>query len=438
MLVWLPLLLYGTVGLLCPWTSCRVGSVGVVVREALVRCKSYLGGVRCSTIVTASEDHALRFWCWDTGAPLSRLEAHLGRGVWRCAVAPLPQATLITGGGDCALRQWDLAAVLGNARDRQAPCNLAHDGDLSSTLVPAKHASMGSCAQMNLCIPLPIAHSGCHSARESVKAMAFGGMQRVYVLLVGGQLLRADLAPPGPQAPAQRLEWQRLWVQAAEGEPVSCLAVRGGDAHDDVALGTRAGSVLLARCAHQRPAGAPIMVGGTQSCGPAPIVSVYLPASLEPHHVLIATSAPKLLWCDLGVSGCQVAAPDGADCPAARIVASCRPSGRSSRISAAELLHLDCDTVLVMGDSLGGVYVYGVPAVRDRPAEALSSGQVSCADPQGRALAMLASLPGLHAAKPVQFLGPQVEPDAFLTAGRDGALREATITTRGEVWPSNC
>ncbi|CAH0477325.1 unnamed protein product [Peronospora belbahrii] len=67
-------------------------------------------------VVTASEDGLSKLWDLN-GNCLATLQGHMGRNVWRVAVLPL-QNIIATGGGDGAVKLWDVTRQLMSSSDR--------------------------------------------------------------------------------------------------------------------------------------------------------------------------------------------------------------------------------------------------------------------------------------------------------------------------------
>lgn len=334
-------------------------------------------------ILTAAEDGDVRIWDGRTGALLSAVHAHQGRGTWcLCVVSP---TAIASGGGDCALKLWNLpdwlpaphAALLLEplcADDiRQPPTPPASAADVAAADTLAGPAAL----QATTCMPEELRARGERAARihstsyEGLCALALAGMDRLYAATSAGRLLQIQLRISGGSCLP---EWREACDVAAGGMHLSCCAAlplpvctrctQHTDAADVVVSGSRQGTVTVVRVPVATPERAEV-VARWRASPAAALISVYLIDSLPAGHVLCSCSDGRLWWLHAPalLCGCHAPAALGDRAPEApRTATACgwAAINPKHRISAVEVLP-DAG-LLIVGDSVGGITAFTVPA----------------------------------------------------------------------------
>eukprot|EP00887_Chlorella_sp_A99_P003684 scaffold7.g3684.t1 len=278
-------------------------------------------------LISASEDCTCRMWDLHTGAALATVQAHRGRGVWRCIPLSLEsgQPFLVTGGADGGLKCWRLADWLPSSASAQvaagagaaqaAPAaatparpllvqSFALQGALpdpaavgtgrSWTVLRHAHGAPGSSSSSSsaghveeirpphqqqdaAATPPPPAERRHDSKGEWVRCLALAGQRLLLVATNRGLLHRVLLPAPQQQRGVER--WQTLYAAPAGSRsgPVIWLScqVRAssgcGDSSSDTAASAaprQQEELLVGMCTH---AGSAVVVrqrrgASTSSC----------------------------------------------------------------------------------------------------------------------------------------------------------------------------
>ncbi|OWZ24701.1 hypothetical protein PHMEG_000224 [Phytophthora megakarya] len=126
-------------------------------------------------VVTASEDGLCKLWRLD-GKCVATLQGHMGRHVWRAAVHPAQQI-VATGGGDGAVKLWDIAHQLLSSPDATETCKTVRV-PISAPCAPPKKKKGGPSS---------------HSVRNIVLSALDNG-NTAFVASEHGEVFRLDLS----------------------------------------------------------------------------------------------------------------------------------------------------------------------------------------------------------------------------------------------------
>jgi hypothetical protein len=318
------------------------------------------------------------------------------------------------------MRQWDLLACLPTERHcllYQSTSTVTTPSQYMSESMPAPAMPQCGTALQTIRMPIPAYADSTGTAASgdtSVKAMALAGSGRLYLLLASGSLWRALLREGSSRALSAQPTWQRLWLCGGSDPCVSCLAVRAGEQCDDVATGTRAGTIVHTTYGHAWTGVEVTAVNGLELCSIEAVVMVFLPRELPRGHVLVATAGAKLHW---WVSSCISAGSTYLSSSTPAVTVAVCSSPEQKRIVSVEMLP-ECSAIVV-GDSVGGITIYGCPIDLIKQ---LQNHRTSCQASicQALCLPLLARLPSAHAAQPVLVIRYEAGQGTLLTAGRDG------------------
>jgi hypothetical protein len=354
----------------------------------------------CRVIITASEDQTCRFWHAYSGAMLSELTTHRGRGVWCCSsVSP---TVLLTGGSDGAVRLWDLPSWLPSAAVPLLQKELAvravgsggagafrqtdkQEGVALSLHLPGTLSSEGVCAHA--------AAAPGSSGADSVRGMALAGLRCLYAITKAGRLHCALLNAPAPAAHnATRLPpvatWHCLWNAPPGDAPLNCLSVTDGPLVASLVIGAQSGFVTFLEIRQNTDRGRPdvLCIARVRPCGALPVLGVFGLASLPLGHLLYSSIDNVLRWVIIpGILGKQAegqeplsgihgwrsgaAAEAGICCTSTAMSAHQGTQAvmmvaqgcteRASRIVSADVMV--ARGVVVVGDVSGGVCVFSFP-----------------------------------------------------------------------------
>ena len=423
--------------------------------------------VACSLIITASEDQACGFWDARSGRLMQRVSMHGGRGVWCCV--PVTRDVLLTGGGDSALRLWRLPFWLhaDTAKLLEQPTAARLVGAVPSAAsradTPPTADSSNTAADTAIALQLPQAPDG--SALDSVRAMAFADLSRLYIITKAGLLYRAVLEPADAAGSAQSgshrdTAFATCWAAREAEAPLNCISIIAAADADVVIVGAQSGCVTVLRVAHapvrdtsgSAPAG---VLARAQLTDGAPVLGIYSAKDLPCGQLLVSSTNNIVRFVSISAGNSNDAphaggAEAGTDVPSSptsraassRLQPECAPlreharacTGRQPRVVAAALMA--SQGLLVVGDVSGGVCAFEVPA---QLRQSTSGGWVAAAGgmpaqpPQAEQVAasqmtpddavelhMIAKLGSCHGNTPVTMI--RCLRDRVYTGGRNGEL----------------